>query len=221
MAKNDLETLIRSIVTKELVKHSDNLVPVALANRHMHICREHLDALFGEGYELTPYQSLSQPGQYACKETVDIVGSKGTLYGVRILGPVRKNSQIEVSIGDTYVLGVTPLVRMSGDLVNCPSVYVIGPRGATRVECAVIVAARHIHATPEDARDLQLTDGQVVSMRFHGERGIIFDEVTVRINPNSTLEFHLDFEEGNAAGLHNGDLGEIIKDYQQTFCRIV
>ncbi len=221
MAENDLETLIRSIVTKELVKHSDNLVPVTLSNRHMHISREHLNALFGEGYELTPLQALSQPGEYACKETVDVMGSEGTLYEVRILGPIREHSQIEVSIGDTYALGVTPLIRLSGDLSKSPSVHVIGPRGATRVECAVIVAARHIHATPEDARRLQLTDGQVVSIRFHGERGVIFDEVIIRVDPNYNLELHLDFEEGNAAGIKSGDLGEIIHDYQTTFCRVV
>ncbi|MDW7672892.1 MAG: PduL/EutD family phosphate acyltransferase, partial [Bacillota bacterium] len=126
-------------------------IPIALSNRHLHISREHLDILFGIGHELKKMKDLKQPGQYAAEEKVDLVGPKGTIKGVRVLGPVRNKTQIEISFADSFVLGIKPPVRDSGDLVNSPGVKIVGPSGEVEIEEGVIAAARHIHMTPDIA----------------------------------------------------------------------
>jgi putative phosphotransacetylase len=187
-------------------------VPVALSNRHLHLSKEHLDLLFGKGYQLTRYKDLSQPGQYACTEKVDIVGPKGVLKGVRVLGPVRKETQIEVSIADGYVLGIRPPVRDSGDLDKTPGATVIGPEGKVELEYGVIVAARHIHMHPDDAKEYGVKDFQRVKVRKDGFRATVFENVLIRVSDSYALEMHLDVEEGNAAAISNGDMLEIITD---------
>jgi putative phosphotransacetylase len=187
-------------------------VPVALSNRHLHLSKEHLELLFGKGYQLTRYKDLSQPGQYACTEKVDIVGPKGTLKGVRVLGPVRKETQIEVSIADSYVLGIRPPVRDSGDLNNTPGATIIGPEGQVELEYGVIVAARHIHMHPDDAKDYGVKDFQRVKVRKGGFRATVFENVLIRVSESYALEMHLDVEEGNAAAICNGDMLEVITD---------
>ena len=190
---------------------SSNKVPVGLSNRHLHLSKEHIDVLFGEGYELTIMKDLSQPGQYAANEKVDIVGPKGTLKGVRVLGPARGSTQIEVSLTDGFVLGVTPPVRDSGDLLNSPGGKIIGPKGEVAIENGIVAASRHIHMHTSDAEKFDVVDKEVVRVKVGGKRGLVFDNVLVRVHPTFALEMHVDIDEGNASGLKNGDLVELIK----------
>ncbi len=190
---------------------SAKLVPVGLSNRHLHVSRENLDILFGEGYELTKFKDLSQPGQYAANEKVDVVGPKGTLKGVRILGPTRNETQIEISITDGFILGVNPPVRDSGDLENSPGAKVVGPKGEVVLEKGVIAAARHIHMHTTDAESFGVEDKEIVGVRVGGKRGMIFENVLVRVHPTYALEMHVDIDEGNASQIKSGDTLEVIK----------
>ncbi|MCK9443070.1 MAG: phosphate propanoyltransferase [Tissierellaceae bacterium] len=186
-------------------------LPIALSNRHIHLSQEDLDILFGKGYELTKMKDLSQPGQYACDEKVDVVGPKTTIKGVRILGPVRTKSQFELSVSDAFALGVKPIVRNSGDIVNTPGAKLVGPKGEIELDEGLIVAARHIHMHTEDAKDFGVSDKDIVNIKVGGQRGLVFNNVLVRVSKDYKLEMHVDVEEGNAAGLKNGELGELIK----------
>ena len=186
-------------------------LPIALSNRHLHLSQEHIEILFGRGYELTPSKDLSQPGQYACEEKVDLVGPKGTLKGVRVLGPARKQTQVEVSLADARALGVKAPVRDSGDIDNSPGAKLVGPAGEVELEKGIIVASRHIHMNMEDAEKFGVKDKDIVDVETGGERAVVFKNVLVRANPSYALEMHVDLEEGNAAGVANGDLVELIK----------
>ncbi|EOD01336.1 phosphate propanoyltransferase [Caldisalinibacter kiritimatiensis] len=186
-------------------------LPIALSNRHIHLSEEHIKVLFGEGYELTKLKDLSQPGQYACEEKVDIVGPKGTLKGVRVLGPARSKTQVEISLSDGFKLGVVPPVRDSGDLAGSPGAKIVGPKGEVEIEEGIIAAARHIHMHPDDAEKFGVKDKDRVKIKVEGERGLIFDKVLVRVSPKYALEMHVDIEEGNAAGVKNGMMVELIK----------
>ncbi len=185
-------------------------VPVGLSNKHLHLCKEDLDTLFGKGYELTPFKALKQPGQYASEEKVDIVGPKGTLKGVRILGPVRPETQVELAMTDARAIGVDAPVKESGKLDGTPGVKLIGPAGEKEIECGAIVALRHVHLSVDQAKEAGVTDKQMVSIRFGGVRGLVFENVLVRSGAGHEADIHLDTDEGNAAGLKSGDLGEII-----------
>jgi len=185
-------------------------VPVGLSNKHLHLSQEDLEALFGKGYELTPYKALKQPGQYAAEEKVDIVGPKGTIKGVRILGPVRKETQVELAITDARAIGVTAPVKESGKLEGTPGIKLVGPAGEIEIDYGVIIALRHVHLSAEQAKEAGVQDKQMISVRFGGERGVVFDNVLVRAGDGHEAEIHLDTDEGNAAGLKNGDLGELI-----------
>ncbi len=191
---------------------SGKKVSIGLSNRHLHVTQEHLDKLFGEGHQLTEFKILTQPGQYACEEKVDIVGPKGTLKGVRILGPVRSATQIEISVSDSYKLGLKVPVRDSGDIEGTPGAKIIGPKGEVELDKGVIVAARHIHMHPDDAKAFGVEDFQRVKVRAEGMRGLVFENVLIRVAPNFALDMHIDVEEGNAAGLSNGDMVEVITD---------
>lgn len=186
-------------------------LPIALSNRHVHLSPEHLEILFGKGYNLTKKKDLSQPGQYACEETVDIVGPKSTIKGVRVLGPVRGKTQVEISISDAFKLGVEPVIRNSGDIKNTPGAKLIGPKGEVEIEEGVIVAARHIHMSTADAEKFGVKDGDIVKVKTEGIRSLIFENVLIRSGETHALEMHVDIEEGNAAGVKNGDLVELIK----------
>ena len=188
-----------------------DMVPVGLSNRHIHLSKEHLDILFGSGYELTKMKDLSQPGQYAADEKVDVVGLKGTLKGVRILGPTRKETQVEVSVTDSFVLGINPPVRDSGDLLDSPGAKIIGPKGEVTIDKGVIVAARHIHMHISDAENFGVKDKETVSVKVEGKRGLIFDNVLVRVHQDYALEMHVDIDEGNAASLKNGSMLKLLK----------
>jgi putative phosphotransacetylase len=190
---------------------SKKMVPVGLSNKHIHLSQEDLNTLFGAGFELTKMKDLSQPGQFAANEKVDVVGPKGTLKGIRILGPVRKETQIEISLTDSFVLGVNPPVRDSGDLLDSPGAKIVGPQGEVTIDKGVIVASRHIHMHTTDAENFGLADKDIVSVKVEGKRGLIFDNVLVRAHKDFALEMHLDIDEGNAAGLKNGSMVEILK----------
>ncbi len=187
-------------------------IPVALSNRHCHLSRAHVQTLFGEGHELPPQKPLSQPGQFAAEETVEVVGPRGSIPGVRVLGPPRGASQVELSLTDGYVLGVALPVRVSGDVDGTPGGHIIGPKGAVKLQQGLIVAARHIHLEPAHAAAAALVDGQRVAVRAVGKRGLIFQEVVVRISDKFKTEMHLDTDEGNAAAVRTGDLVEVVGD---------
>jgi putative phosphotransacetylase len=184
---------------------------VGLSNKHLHLKNEDIEALFGQGHALTPSKDLKQPGQYASEEKVDIVGPKGTLKGVRVLGPARPETQVELALTDARAIGITAPVRESGKLSGTPGVKLAGPAGEVTIDHGVIIALRHIHLSPAQAVEAGVKDKDVVSIKFEGERGVIFSNVLVRSGDGHDSEIHLDTDEGNAAGLSNGMFGEIIK----------
>ncbi|MFQ2312694.1 phosphate propanoyltransferase [Aeromonas dhakensis] len=179
-------------------------IPVGISNRHVHLAQQDVEALFGKGYTLMPLKPLRQPGQFAAEECVTVVGPKGSLTRVRVLGPTRPVSQLEISRADCFTLGIKAPVRESGQLENTGSALLIGPAGHVELRSQVICAWRHIHLSPQDARQLNVTHGQKVRVRSDGERQLTFDEVVVRVRDDFALEFHIDTEEANAAGLKNG-----------------
>lgn len=186
-------------------------VTVGLSNKHVHLSKEHINILFGEGHELTPMKDLSQPGQFACDEKVDLVGPKRTIKGVRILGPARKETQVEISLSDGFTLGLKEVpVRDSGKTEGTPGVKLVGPCGEVELEKGVIAASRHIHMHTSDAAKYGLKDKDIVQVKVGGPRGLTFDNVLIRVNDEYALDMHLDVEEGNAAGLVNGDTVEVI-----------
>ncbi|MDR6883942.1 phosphate propanoyltransferase [Bacillus sp. 3255] len=185
-------------------------VPVGVSARHIHLTQEHVEALFGAGHELTHFKDLSQPGQYAAQETVAIVGPKGRMEKVRILGPVRPASQIEISRTDAFSLGVHPPVRESGKIEGTPGLRVVGPAGEVELSQGVIVAARHIHFHTSDAEKWGIQDKQLLRVKVNGERPLIFENVIARVSDQFALDMHIDTDEGNAAGVKTGDLAEII-----------
>lgn len=187
----------------------ERLVPIGISNRHIHLTQEHVEVLFGKGHQLTLLKNISQPGQFACEEKVDLVGSKGTVKGIRVLGPVREKTQVEISIGDSFSLGVKAPIRDSGDIEGSPGVKIIGPKGEVELAKGVIIAARHIHMSLEDAKKLNLEDKDVVNVLTTGYRATMFMNVLVRVSEDYKLEMHIDIEEGNAAGLKNGQLVKI------------
>ena len=187
-------------------------VLVETSARHVHVSREALDILFGEGYELTKKKDLSQPGQFSCEERVAVVGSKSSFPAVSILGPIRPATQVELSLTDARSIGVTAPVRESGDIEGSGSCKLVGPKGELEIECGVIAAKRHIHATPEDAEKYGLEDKQIVSVKIDSNgRKLIFDDVVVRVSPKFALAMHIDTDESNAACAAPGTMGEVIK----------
>ncbi|MGI9859911.1 phosphate propanoyltransferase [Moorella naiadis] len=186
-------------------------VPVGISNRHLHLCREDLEVLFGPGYELTVYRELSQPGEYAARETVTIVGPRGVIEGVRVLGPVRSHSQVEISMTDGFHLGLKPPVRESGDLEGTPGIAVVGPAGALNMPRGVILAARHIHMEAGRAAELHLHDDQRVQVWVPGIRELILSNVIIRVGDDSRLELHLDTDEANAALVAGGAKVKILR----------
>ena len=189
-----------------------NKVLVETSARHVHVTREHLNILFGEGYELTVKKMLSQPGQYACAERVDVVGPKKTLANVSILGPVRPETQVELSLTDARSIGVAAPVRESGQIKGSGACKLVGPKGEVEISEGVIVAKRHIHMTTADAAEFGLTDKQIVSVKIASEgRETIYGDVVVRVSDKFALAMHIDTDESNAAGMAPGTMGEVIK----------
>jgi len=185
-------------------------VPLGISNRHIHLSKEHITALFGEGYELQGIKDLSQPGQFACKEVVTVVGSKGVLQGVRILGPARKQTQVELSQTDARQLGINAPLRESGDVNGTPGCIIIGPKGPLMIDQGCIIAKTHVHFHTDDGARLNIKDGEKIDLLVKGEKTVCFCGVTARVGDTMKLDFHLDTDEANAALAKNGDIAYIV-----------
>ena len=187
-------------------------VLINLSNRHMHLSREDVEALFGPGHQLTKMKDLLQPGQFACEELVTIKGPKGSIANVRILGPERKETQCEVLSSDVFKLGVPNCpVRESGKLDGSTSFVIEGPKGSVNKDKGLIIAKRHIHFDPASAEAFGVKDNELVDLKVDGERGAVFLNVICRVNPAYALECHLDFDEGNAVGIGSGSFGHVVR----------
>ena len=190
----------------------DNKILIETSARHVHLTEEHIEILFGKGHTLTNKKDLSQPGQFACTERVDLVGPKKTIPGVSILGPARPASQVEVSFTDARTLGVTAPVRESGDIAGSAPVKLVGPEGEVELTEGVIIAKRHIHLTPDDAAKFGVKDKEIVSVKVvNNDRSTIFGDVVCRVSPKFAAAMHIDTDEANAACAFGECYGEIIK----------
>jgi propanediol utilization protein len=189
---------------------TEKRVPIGVSNRHVHLSATHLAALFGSSHSLTVAKELSQPGQFAAKETIRLAGPKGVIDNVRVLGPVRRETQVEISATDSFGLGITPVVRDSGQHEGSVGLRLLGPAGEVVLDRGVIVAARHIHMHPDQANSWRLFDGQRVRVRIDSERPIVFDDVLVRVNSEFQGELHLDTDEANAALVKSGTFAVIV-----------
>jgi len=188
------------------MKLKEGKIIAGVSARHLHLSQKDLEILFGKEAKLTPIKDLGQPGQFACREKVTIVGPKGKLENVRVLGPVRKDTQVEVSLSDSVKIGLKPPVRDSGDVKGSPGAKLIGPEGEVELTEGVIIAKRHIHMVPEEAKRFGVTDKELVSVfcSSQGRRAVLMD-VLIRVNPSYALEFHADTDEANAVLLKTGD----------------
>ena len=208
-----VEKVVRECVSGKTIS-SEGDIPVGVSNRHIHLTQEHVEVLFGKGYQLTPLKDLSQPGQYACKEQLTLIGpSLRAIEGVRVLGPVRKQSQVEISKTDSFTLKVKPPVRESGDLAGSAPITIIGPKGLVQLNEGCILANRHIHMSQADGERYGVKDGDYVSVETVGEgkRTKLYD-VQIRVSDKFILEMHLDTDDANACGIGNGSKVKLVKD---------
>ena len=195
------EKLIQRVIDRIFVE-------LEASGRHVHLTEGQCQPLFGHG--LTPKRPLSQPGQFLAEERVTVVGPKGRFEQVAVLGPARKQAQVEISLTDSKVLGIASPVRLSGDVENTPGATIIGPLGEVAIANGVICARRHIHITPEKAKLLGIKDRQIVRLKTYTERPVIFEDVAVRVSADFATYVHLDYDEANACGFQKGDLGRIL-----------
>ena len=205
------ENLIDKVIDR-IQNELDGSFEVEASGRHVHLSRKELDALFGTGYELTKAKDLSQPGQYASKERLTVVGPKGAFHNVVILGPVRKESQVEVSLTDCLQLGVKAPIRESGDIEGTPGIVLVNGDKSDSLDKGLIVAKRHVHMTPEDAEKLGVKNHDIVKVKVEGARPLVFDDVVIRVSPKFATYMHIDYDEANACGFSKGIRGRIIKD---------
>ncbi len=205
------ENLIDKVIDR-IQNELDGSFEVEASGRHVHLSRKELDALFGTGYELTKAKDLSQPGQYASKERLTVVGPKGAFHNVVILGPVRKESQVEVSLTDCLQLGVKAPIRESGDIEGTPGIVLVNGDKSVSLDKGLIVAKRHVHMTPEDAEKMGVKNHDIVKVKVEGARPLIFDDVVIRVSPIFATYMHIDYDEANACGFSKGIRGRIIKD---------
>ncbi|HEM3696661.1 TPA: ethanolamine utilization phosphate acetyltransferase EutD [Streptococcus suis] len=205
-----LERIIDKIAAK-VRDELDGSFEIEASGRHIHLSQEDLEKLFGKDYTLTKAKDLSQPGQYACKERLTILGPKGAFQNVVILGPVRGASQVEVSLTDCLKLGVNAPIRESGQIENTPGIILVNGSKVVSLENGLIVAKRHIHMTPEDAAKANVVNQEIVQVQVGGERGLIFDDVVIRVHPKFATYMHIDYDEANACGYKKGMRGRILK----------
>jgi len=211
--RSTVEQIVRQVAVEYLRKNQNRNAPVLTvqtSSRHMHVCREDMDILFGPGSELTFDRPLFQEGNFAAKETVTIVGPRNRLISnLRILGPMRKRSQVELAFTDAIMLGINDIpIRLSGDIAGTPGAIIIGPKGVVELKQGVIRAAIHVHMNPGEAAYFGVSRGDRMKLRIGGEAGLTFNNVHVRIDPSSRLNVHMDTDEANACGLH------LIKDIE-------
>ena len=205
----DVEAIVENVI-KEL--REKVFVTVEASGRHVHLSKSDLEALFGPGYQLTPVKDLSQPGQYACAERVSVVGPKGTLQNVVVLGPTRPETQVEISLTDGLALGMKAPVRLSGDIKDTPGVTISNPKNGNTItiDKRLIVAKRHIHMSPDDARRFNVENGQVIKVKVFGDRPVIFEDLDVRVNKDFKTAVHIDYDEANACGYGKNSMGLIL-----------
>jgi acetate kinase len=199
MAREALRALSRSYITRVLEAQKQQPFLVEVSAHHIHLTQEHVEALYGKGHQLTKHTDLSQPGQYACREQLTIVGPKGKIERVRVLGPARKYTQIEIAMTEQFKLGIQPPIRESGDIADTPGCTLESPTGSVKVDRGVICALRHVHMTPEDALRYGVRDKSIVRVRIDGDRELVFGDVLVRVDPSYALAMHIDTDEANAA----------------------
>ncbi len=225
ISKNVIQAIIEDVMNKILgqdasleqmpalsstIALKEGQVPIGVSNRHIHLSQSHIEHLFGKGYKLKDIKPLSQPGQFACEEVVTIIGPKGMLKA-RILGPAREHTQVEILRSDAFTLGVTPVLRHSGDINNTPGIIIKGPVGAVEIESGVIVSKRHLHLNNQQAKNLSLSDGDKISVKTMGLRPTIFSDVLVRVGNSHFMDFHIDTDEANGAAVISGDIAEIVR----------
>lgn len=211
MDKSAVQRSVQLAVSESLFQKTGRIfVPVASSARHVHLCRADVERLFGTGYQLQRLKDLSQPGQFACKEQVTVVGPRGQLEHVRVLGPERKATQVEVSLTDTFGLGIKAPVRMSGKTQGTPGCKLVGPAGSIELSEGVIVAARHLHLSAAQAARFGLRDGQPVRLRAEGERATVLENVIVRAGDGHDMEVHIDTDEANAIAMAGSTMMEIL-----------
>lgn len=211
MDKGAVQRSVQLAVSESLFRKTGRIfVPVASSARHVHLCRADVERLFGAGYQLQRLKDLSQPGQFACKEQVTVVGPRGQLERVRVLGPERKATQVEVSLTDTFGLGIKAPVRMSGKTQGTPGCKLVGPAGSIELSEGVIVAARHLHLSAAQAALFGLKDGQSVRLRAEGERATVLENVIVRAGDGHDMEVHIDTDEANAIAMAGSTMMEIL-----------
>ena len=209
IARDTVAALERQHIIGILKSQTPMPVTIEISAHHVHLSQEHVEALFGQGYELTKFKELSIPACYACEEKVNLIGPKGRVKNVRIVGPARKETQVEISMTEQYMLGIHPPIRESGDLKGTPGITLEGPSGQITIEQGVICAMRHIHMTPEDALKMGLKDRDIVRVKVPGDRELIFGDVLVRVHPDFKLYMHIDTDEANAANLKTGIIGYV------------
>ena len=209
MAREALRALSRSYITRVLEAQKQQPFLVEISAHHIHLTQEHVEALFGKGHQLTKHADLSQPGQYACKEQLTIGGPKGRVERVRILGPARKYTQVEIAMTEQFKLGIHPPIRESGDITDTPGCALESPIGTVQIDRGVICALRHVHMSPEDALRYGVRDKSFVRVRIAGDRELVFGDVLVRVDPSFKLAMHIDTDEGNAANVKTGAHGYI------------
>lgn len=205
-----IKRVVQEVLTQSVSEKTGYLVPIGVSARHIHLTQEHVEALFGKGYQLTRKKDL-MGGQFAANEQVTIVGEKlRAIENVRVLGPVRKQSQVEISKTDTFKLGIKAPIRESGNIAGSAPIAVVGPKGTIYLKEGCIVAKRHIHMSPEDANKTSLKDGDIVSVVVDNERGTIFNHVQIRVDEKFILEMHIDADEANAAEIGSDVSGRIV-----------
>ncbi len=209
MAREALRALSRTYLTSVLAAQKQEPFLVEVLAHHIHLTQEHVEALFGNGHTLTKHSDLSQPGQFACTEQLAIVGPKGHIERVRVLGPARKYTQVEIAMTEQFRLGLHPPIRESGDIKDTPGCTLEGPAGRLKLERGVICALRHLHMAPADALRYGVRDKSVVRVRINGDRELSFGDVLVRVDPNFALAMHIDTDEANAANVQTGAQGYI------------
>lgn len=213
-----MEDLIKKVVEEVLKeakkiddsKSNDNLIPIEASAKHVHLSQKDVEALFGAGHQLTFDRELSQPGQFLAKERVMLIGPKGVIERVAVLGPARDQTQVEISITDSRVLGVEAKLRESGQLEGTKGIVISGNGNVVKALNGLIAAKRHIHMTSKDAEKLNVKDKQIVSVKVYSDRPVILEDVVVRVNDNYALAMHIDFDEANACALTKGVKGEIV-----------
>ncbi len=210
IARETLRTLARSVVTRHLNSQEWEPVPVEVSAHHVHLSRAHVEALFGPGRRLTPLHDLSQPGQFACQEQVNLIGPRGRVDRVRVLGPERAETQVEISMTEQFKLGIHPPIRQSGDIAGSPGCTLEGPMGSVSLQEGVICAQRHIHLSPEESLRMGLRDKDMVSVSITGDRELTFGDVLVRVHPSFKMAMHIDTDEANAGNVAAGATGYVM-----------